>query len=155
MTAGDVQDEISRKNADFWDELCGTQLARQLGITDKSPASLKRFDDWYLDFYPYLLEHVVLNDMRDKDVLEVGLGYGTVSQRIAEAGARYHGLDIAAGPVAMANSRMRRLGLPERAVQASILRAPFADSAFDYMVAIGCLHHTGDLRRAIDEAHRI
>jgi SAM-dependent methyltransferase len=155
MTAGDVQDEVSRKNADFWDELCGTQLARQLGITDKSPASLKRFDDWYLDFYPYLLEHIVLNDMRNKDVLEVGLGYGTVSQRIAEAGARYRGLDIAAGPVAMANDRMRRLGLPERAVQGSILRAPFADSAFDYMVAIGCLHHTGDLRRAIDEAHRI
>jgi len=155
MAATDVQDDVSERNADFWDELCGTQLARQLGITDNSPASLRRFDAWYFDFYPYLVEHIPFHDMRGKDVLEVGLGYGTVSQRIAEAGARYCGLDIAAGPVAMANHRLRLLGLPEGAVRGSILEAPFADATFDCVVAIGCLHHTGDLKRAIDEAHRL
>ena len=87
MAAADVQDEVSERNADFWDELCGTQLARQLGITDNSPASLQRFDAWYFDFYPYLAQHIPFHDMHGRDVLEVGLGYGTVSQRIAEAGA--------------------------------------------------------------------
>ena len=149
------QADVSKKNANFWDELCGTQLAKQLGITDNSPASLKRFDDWYFDFYRYLNVHIPFNDMRGKDVLEVGLGYGTVSQRIAEAGANYNGLDIAAGPVAMANHRISGLGLPAGALQGSILKAPFADARFDYVVAIGCLHHTGDLKRAIAETYRI
>ena len=41
--------------------------------------------------------------MRGKKVLEVGLGYGSVAQRIAENGAVYTGLDIAEGPVEMAD----------------------------------------------------
>ncbi len=151
----EVQDEINKQNANFWNELCGTPLAKYLGIADNSPASLKRFDDWYYHFYPYLFKHIPFGDMRHKDVLEVGLGYGTVSQSIAQSGARYRGLDIAANAVGMVNHRMRTLGMPEQALQGSILRAPFADSMFDYVVAIGCLHMTGDLQRGIDEAHRI
>jgi SAM-dependent methyltransferase len=147
--------EVSSKNANFWDELCGTQLAKQLGVNDNSRASLKRFDDWYMEFYPYLYDHIPFGNMRDKDVLEVGLGYGTVSQKIAEAGARYRGLDIAAGPVAMANHRLSAIGLPPHALQGSILAAPLEDSSFDYIVAIGCLHHTGNLQQAINECYRL
>lgn len=145
----------SRQNAAFWDELCGTQFARSLGVTDDSPASLKRFDDWYFMFYPYLFLHIPFEDVRDKDVLEVGLGYGTVAQRLAEAGARYQGLDIAAGPVSMVNHRLRQAGSPGGAQQGSILQAPFPDASFDYVVAIGCLHHTGDLKKAIEECRRV
>jgi SAM-dependent methyltransferase len=146
---------VSEKNAAFWNELCGTHLAHSLGITDHSSASLKRFDDWFFAFYPYLFEHIPFELMKDKDVLEVGLGYGTVSQRIAESGGRYRGLDIAAGPVGMANLRMEQAGLDGSAQQGSILSAPFPDASFDFVVAIGCLHHTGDLRKAISECRRI
>jgi SAM-dependent methyltransferase len=146
---------ISEKNASFWNELCGTHLARSLGITDDSPASLKKFDDWYFAFYPYLFLHIPFEDMKGKDVLEIGLGYGTVSQRIAEAGGRYQGLDIAAGPVSMANLRMGHVGQGGGARQGSILEAPFADESFDFIVAIGCLHHTGDLKKAIVECRRL
>ena len=37
--------------------------------------------------------------LKDKRALEIGLGYGSLSQKMAEAGAGYTGLDIAAGPV--------------------------------------------------------
>ena len=140
------QDEIDAKNAAFWDELCGSQLARQLGITDNSPASLKKFDDWYFDFYPYLYDHIPFAELKGKRVLEVGLGYGTVAQKIAESGAHYHGLDIAAGPVAMAAHRCQLVGAKDAAVrQGSILEPPFDAGSFDWVVAIGCLHHTGDM----------
>ncbi len=146
---------ISEKNASFWDELCGTHLATSLGITDDSPASLRKFDDWYFAFYPYLFVHIPFEEMKGKDVLEIGLGYGTVSQRIAESGGRYQGLDIAAGPVSMANLRMGHVGQGGSAQQGSILAAPFADESFDFVVAIGCLHHTGDLKKAIAECRRV
>ena len=55
--------------------------------------------------------------LRDRDVLEVGLGYGTVGQKIAESGARYTGLDIAQGPVDGLNHRLAQSGLPGRAIQ--------------------------------------
>jgi SAM-dependent methyltransferase len=147
--------DLAARNASFWNELCGTTFARALGVTDDSPASLKRFDDWYFAFYPYLLIHIPFEDMMGKEVLEVGLGYGTVSQRIAEVGARYQGLDIAPGPVWMANHRLQQAGLNGQARQGSILAAGFPNESFDIIVAIGCLHHTGDLRGAIDECHRL
>ena len=100
--------DIDQANIAFWDELCGTHLADVLGITDALPASLKRFDDWFFDFYPYLFDHVRLSELAGTDVLEVGLGYGSVSQKIAESGARFCGLDIAPGPVEMVRHRLRQ-----------------------------------------------
>jgi 2-polyprenyl-3-methyl-5-hydroxy-6-metoxy-1,4-benzoquinol methylase len=149
------QEAVSEKNAAFWDELCGSSLARYLGITDSSPASLKKFDDWYFDYYPYLFDHIPFDKLKDKAVLEIGLGYGTVSQRLAETGADYTGLDIAAGPVAMVNHRLDQAGLRGRAGQGSILAPDFSVESFDHIVAIGCLHHTGNLKLAIEQCRKL
>ena len=148
-------DSASVSNAAFWDELCGSSLARSLGITDDSAESLARFDDWYFRLYPYLEHYIPFGEVSNREVLEVGLGYGSVAQRLAEAGARYQGLDIAAGPVAMVNHRLGLLGLPGSARRGDVLQCPFEDERFDYVVAIGCYHHTGDLGRALDETWRV
>ena len=69
---------IDHSNSSFWNELCGSALARVLGITDASPQSLKRFDDWYFGFYPYLLPFVNASGLAGRRALEVGLGYGSL-----------------------------------------------------------------------------
>jgi SAM-dependent methyltransferase len=149
------QQTIDQANAEFWNTLCGTGLAQMLGITDGSPQSLKKFDDWYLAYYPYLLQHVPVHTMKGKDVLEIGLGYGTLSQQIAMAGARYNGLDIASGPVEMVNSRMQQNHLDGKAVQGSMLTCPFPDESMDCVVSIGCFHHTGNTQKCLDETWRV
>ena len=140
---------LSEENKAFWNELCGTYLAKKLGITDDKPESLEKFDNWYFDFYPYLFDHIPFDDLKNKKVLEVGLGYGTVSQKIASVGANFYGLDIALGPVEMVNHRLQQMELEVKAIQGSILEPPFKSSSFDAIIAIGCLHHTGDLEKAI------
>jgi len=145
------QEKVSEENARFWDELCGSRFARLTGITDAGPQSLKKFDDWYLKFYPYLDRHIGFDSLIGKKVLEVGLGYGTVAQRLAEFGAEYSGLDIATGPVQMANHRLRQSGLNGLAVKGSVLEPPFAPESFDAIIAIGCLHHTDNLKAAIEQ----
>lgn len=149
------QEAVSERNAEFWDELCGSQLATYLGISDSSPESLRKFDDWYFNYYPYLFDHIRFDELKGKAVLEIGLGYGTVSQRLAEAGADYTGLDIAAGPVAMVNHRLAQAGLRGQAVQGSILAPDFSVESFDHIVAIGCLHHTGNLKLAIEQCRKL
>ena len=109
------QSEIDRQNAAFWSELCGSALARSLGITGDEPDALERFDADYLGFYPYLQGYVDRFDLAGRDVLEIGLGYGTLGQYIAERGAVYHGLDIAPTPVEMMRHRLRMLGRRRRA----------------------------------------
>jgi SAM-dependent methyltransferase len=147
--------DVERANREFWDELCGTRFARSLGITDDSLASLARYDRWYFEFYPYLERYIPFAGLAGKSVLEVGLGYGSVSQRLAEHGAIYSGLDIAAGPVAMVRRRLAMVGRKGDVRQGSILEAPFADGSFDFIVAIGCYHHTGDMARAFGETYRL
>lgn len=150
-----AQSVVDDTNKAFWDELCGSHAAKLIGVTDDSPRSLKRFDDWFLSFYPYVFYHIPFEEFRDKDVLEVGLGYGTIGQRIAESGARYQGLDIAPGPVSMMAHRLGQAGLPGCTGQGSLLEPPFPDCEFDFIVTIGCLHHTGNMARAIEQCYRL
>ncbi len=146
---------IDAKNKVFWDELCGSSLAKSLGITDHNPESLQKFDDQYLNLYPYLRRYLPVREMRATNVLEIGLGFGTVAQLLMNAGAHYHGLDIAAGPVSMVNYRAALLDLPAPAQQGSILAPPYDDETFDWIISIGCLHHTGDMTSAIGQVHRL
>jgi SAM-dependent methyltransferase len=130
-------------------------MAKEQGIVDHSPQSLARFDDAYMRFYPYLLQRVPVHTMKGKTVLEVGLGFGTLGQRIADAGAHYCGLDVAALPVRMMQQRLRMRGLDGGAVQGSMLQCPFDTHSIDVLVSIGCFHHTGDVARCIEETYRV
>lgn len=153
-----AQQIVDERNAAFWDELCGTSLAQAIGITDRSRESLRRFDEAYMDLYPYLPAQLRPPREPDEPLLEIGLGYGTVSQRLAESGFAYHGLDIAEGPVDIVRERLRMLGLDaseQQVVRGSALDIPHPDRAFGHVVSIGCLHHTGDLPRAVAEVHRV
>lgn len=146
---------VDEANAEFWQELCGSNAAQMLGIEDASPESLDRFDSWYSDFYPYLWDFLPERFADGSRVLEVGLGYGTVASYLMRSGAQYFGLDIASAPVQMARYRSELLNQNNEIVQGSILNAPYEAGYFDAIVAIGSLHHTGDLSRALTECHRL
>lgn len=150
--------EVDRSNSAYWDEPCGTTRLEHFGYstTDlRSPQALKAFDEFFFSFYPYLDRLIPFPAFADKDVLEVGLGMGSVAQRIAMVGGRIVGLDIAQGPVDTVNIRMNEMGFPASARIGNILEAPFPNESFDYIVSLGCLHHTGDLPRAIAEVYRL
>ena len=154
MTAPEQQ-QVDEANAEFWAELCGSSLARSIGVEDASAESLARFDRAYWDLYPYLQQYLPWHSGR---LLEIGLGYGTVGQFLAERGADYHGLDISPGPVAMMIHRLEMLGFAdadERVLEGSALEIPHPDESFDVVVSIGCLHHTGDVGQAVSEVRRV
>jgi SAM-dependent methyltransferase len=152
------QAQIDLRNAAFWDELCGSALAKQLGIKEASPETIARFDAAYMELYPYLDRYLPGAESRGQTLLEIGLGYGTVSQILAARGVDYHGLDIAAGPVEMVRYRLANVGLDDveqRVRIGSALDIPHEDQSIDDLVTIGCLHHTGDLPRAVAEVERV
>lgn len=153
------QTDIDAANAGFWDELCGSTLARSLGIDSATPENLARFDEAYLQAYPYLTGYLPAAGAEgSRRLLEIGLGYGTVSQILAGRGFDYNGLDIAQGPVEMVRQRLRYLGIDgaeERVIAHSVLEMPHPPASFDDVVTIGCLHHTGDLKRAVEQVHTV
>ena len=57
MSVITAAESINQANQVFWDEMCGTVLAKKLGITDFSAQSLAKFDQWFFDFYPFLKKY--------------------------------------------------------------------------------------------------
>jgi ubiquinone/menaquinone biosynthesis C-methylase UbiE len=152
------QNQIDSKNAQFWDELCGSGLAYSLDIKEVSPENLRRFDNAYMTLYPYLWDYVINEELEGKKILEIGLGYGTLFGRVlVSTDCEYYGLDIAEGPVAMMRYRLSQLGRggQKRVQVGSTLEIPYDDSSFDYVYSIGCLHHTGNLPKAVSEVYRV
>src|SRR5829696_3342257 len=155
--ATSAQYALDASNASFWEELCGSALACALGITDASAESLAAFDAAYMERYPYL-EAYLPDRLGDDQVLEIGLGYGTLSTELMRRGTGYHGLDIAEGPVEMVRHRIRLAaleGAERRVRRGSALAIPHADNRFNWVFTIGCLHHTGDIASAVAEVHRV
>jgi SAM-dependent methyltransferase len=110
-----------------------------------------------MEQYPYLYRYLP-ERLDGADVLEIGLGYGTLSGLLVDRGASYRGVDIAPGPVEMVRHRLRLAGHPDpddRVVQGSALELPHESGSFDYVFTIGCLHHTGDIPGAVTEVHRV
>lgn len=134
--------DLDRRNAAFWNEACGTHLARRTKTTDNYAA----FDREYFKIYPFLTGYL---DKMWGNVLEIGTGYGTVAQYLSEHCESYTGLDIAEGPLKILKAR----GLDNE--MGSALSLPFGDDTFDGVVSIGCLHHTGNTQRAISELWRV
>lgn len=114
---------IEKLNKEFWEELCGTTMAKRLGIIDDTLQSLRLFDNEHLRFYPYLLNRIPASSFSGMRVLEVGLGYGTLGQLIFEAGADYYGLDIANGSARSLKFGVKaRMGCPRKYASLSIRR---------------------------------
>jgi SAM-dependent methyltransferase len=141
----------NQQNREFWDEACGSTFAMERNIDLRDLANLAKFDDAYHSFYPYLKEELdwVLGD--SKRVIEVGLGLGTTSRYVAKRVPDYVGLDIAAGPCSFTQMSFDHYNLVGKVVCGSILDDSLVRDLglFDSAIAIGSLHHTGDLDRAL------
>jgi SAM-dependent methyltransferase len=145
------------ENKEFWNELCGTGLFSFLGLKEINEDSLKVFDDYYKKMYPYLFDYLTPELIAGKDILEIGLGFGTVGQVVAPHSKSYTGVDYALNPVHMTNDRMRMIGTAgkAKAQQGDARNLDFPDASFDTVISIGCLHHTGDTEKSVDEVYRV
>jgi ubiquinone/menaquinone biosynthesis C-methylase UbiE len=143
------------KKENYWDELCGTAAWNALGLKEVCPSTLEIFNRWYLDdFYPYLAKY--LGEVsQTSNILEIGLGFGTVGQYMFNRCTNYTGVDFAQGPVGMMNQRIEYCCKKATAiaVRGDARNLEFEDETFDYVISIGCLHHTGDLKKSIDEVY--
>jgi 2-polyprenyl-6-hydroxyphenyl methylase / 3-demethylubiquinone-9 3-methyltransferase len=101
-----------------------------------------------VDFY---LRH--LGDLRGRLVLDAGCGGGLVARELAAAGATVVGLDRSLGSLGVAR-RAVEVGA-FRPVQGRLERLPFADGAFDAVVAADVLEHVPDLPAAVAELARV
>ena len=111
-----------------------------------------------------------LGDLHGRLVLDAGCGGGLVARELAAAGATVVGLDRSLGSLGVARRAVAGRGgsgdprgVPRwdgpigsfRPTQGRLERLPFADGAFDVVVAADVLEHVPDLPAAVAELARV
>lgn len=94
--------------------------------------------------------------IRDRDVLEIGVGMGSHAQLLASACARYTGIDLTEYATRATRRRLELQGLKNATVvQMNAEELSFADASFDYVWSWGVIHHSADTPRIMREIRRV
>jgi 2-polyprenyl-3-methyl-5-hydroxy-6-metoxy-1,4-benzoquinol methylase len=153
----DMSIEMSKNadsaNAEFWNYLCGTNAAMYMGFDLDTREGVRQFDNWYMDSYPYLQAYIddVINNA--ETCLEVGIGLGTVSRYLSRNVHELLALDVASEPCIFLQKSLEGENNNLQTINLSVLEGEFStstDSEFDCAIAIGSLHHSGNLELALD-----
>jgi ubiquinone/menaquinone biosynthesis C-methylase UbiE len=97
----------------------------------------------------------LIGPVADRTVLDVGCGDGALASELARRGAIVTGLDPDPAMIAAARRRGETAGARLRLVAGHAKRLPFADAAFDRVVAVTVLCFVRDGARAVGEMARV
>ena len=107
------------------------------------------------EYAPWLPRVCELDQVSDKDVLEIGVGLGCDHYLLAKGGNRMTALDISREHLRLTSMHLELEGLSTRAVYGDAEKMPFDDNSFDVVYTFGVLHHTPDFQAALREIHRV
>lgn len=104
---------------------------------------------------PWLPGLVPLDELRGRDVLEVGCGAGFDAYMFCRNGSRYVGLDLAPQNALRTRRHLNPYGLRPVTLAGDAERLPFRDGSFDFVYSNGVLHHVPHLPAALGEIRRV
>jgi ubiquinone/menaquinone biosynthesis C-methylase UbiE len=115
-------------------------------------ASVRKYMPWKNLPFEQLIP---FDQLRDKDVLEIGVGQGTHAQLIAKHCRSFTGIDLTAHAAEMTSKRLRLFKLPGNVLEMDAEEMSFANNSFDFIWSWGVIHHSADTRQVLKEMHRV
>ncbi len=93
--------------------------------------------------------------LKDKEVLVIGCGAGSISKEFAKQGASITAIDLT--PIAVKNTKkqLTNYKLNGKVLEADAENLPFKDNSFDFVWSWGVIHHTPNTKKAADEIYRV
>ncbi len=95
------------------------------------------------------------DELVDKDVLEIGVGNGSVAQRLASVAKTFTGIDLTDYAYKSTSKRMEAFGLNVTIRQMDAEKMEFDDASFDYIWSWGVIHHSSNTGQILKEMHRV
>jgi ubiquinone/menaquinone biosynthesis C-methylase UbiE len=98
---------------------------------------------------------IPFEELRGKDVLEIGSGTGVHARLLAQAGVNLSAVDLTPTAVDLTRKRLELAGLQADVREADAEALPYADASFDFVWSWGVIHHSEDTRKVIAEIARV
>ena len=163
------QDEVEAKrwqdaNRDFWqNHPMRYDWNTAVAPAEFSPEFYKIIDERFLsDVSHYMpwrnipFEAVIpFDELKTKDVLEIGVGCGTHAQIIAPHCKSYTGIDLTEYAAKCTTERLKLAGIPATIRQMDAEKLQFPDNSFDFIWSWGVIHHSSNTRQILKEMHRV
>jgi 2-polyprenyl-3-methyl-5-hydroxy-6-metoxy-1,4-benzoquinol methylase len=139
---------------------------KDFGETNNSKEYLTNIDNLFGDTHSlinnpdwpkgYILEKFIpYAELAEKKVLEIGCGCGLVASHIAKAGADLTAIDLTDKAIEITKKRFEFENLTGNILQMDAEKLNFPDEHFDYIISWGVIHHSGNMKKIIDEIYRV
>jgi ubiquinone/menaquinone biosynthesis C-methylase UbiE len=123
----------------------------------------KRYNEKMLNSQKVIYDLFVANELdlkaiiKDKYVIDIGCGSGRFAIALAQMGSRkVIAVDINNQGLKIAKKSARDLGISNiEFIEHNVLDLPFKDETFDFVFSKGVLHHTGNLKKGVEEYSRV
>ena len=119
-----------------------------MGVGDSSP--YKQFmREWMLDKYGWGIEEEFAAQLKERNtILDAGAGLGREVINLAQAAPHSTVIGLEFSDAAISALKNISSFTNATIIQGDIMKMPFADSSFDFILSEGVLHHTPDTREA-------
>jgi len=151
--------ELKHKIKDWWNNYPFTYFVKNdmggWAFFRNIDRKVLKWMPWAQDGYPLLSNLIDYEKLKGKKVLDIACGTGWSTEQFSRANADVSAIDITPKAVELAKKRFELYGLKAEILVADAEKLPFPDNHFDYVLAWGCLMHTPDTQKAIDEIYRV
>jgi len=100
-------------------------------------------------------EFVDFDSLKDKDVLEIGVGNGSHAQLLSRHARSFTGIDLTSYASKSTSERFKVFGLKGNILQMDAERLVFPDRSFDFVWSWGVIHASSDTKKIVREIHRV
>lgn len=100
-------------------------------------------------------ELIPFSELKELDVLEIGVGSGSHAQLIAPHCRSYNGIDLTEFAVESTKRRLELFGIKGTVRQMDAERMDFPDQSFDFIWTWGVIHHSAHTGQILKEMRRV
>lgn len=112
----------------------------------------KEYLPWKQTPFDRLIDFAAL---KDKEVLEIGVGNGSHAQLLAVHAKSFTGIDLTEYAVKSTAERFKVFGLSGTIIRMDAEHLSFPDNSFDLVWSWGVIHHSSDTKKILKEIRRV
>lgn len=146
---------------DFSDRIQASEFSKAFyrEIDERFFSDVQTFMPWREIPFDPLIQFASL---RDKDVLEIGVGTGSHAQLLSSFAQSYTGIDLTEYSVKSTTKRLQHLdsqgdrtGKNVKVMRMDAENMGFPDASFDLVWSWGVIHHSANTRKIVEEIYRV